>query len=205
MRNERWPAGFVFVHGLRRLRKIPRSSPNHRHVGGKEDAMILKRLMEYLDGNKVKYVVISHSTAFTAQDVAQSAHIPGKEVAKSVVVWMDGAMALAVLPASHMIDFNLLKEVTGAKSVELASESEFKDRFPECEIGSMPPFGNLFTMRVFASSSLSEDKEIAFNAGSHREIVKMSYVDFEKLVQPTVALFTFAKKSQAGAGPKGIT
>lgn len=167
--------------------------------------MILKKLMEHLDGNKVKYVVISHSTAFTAQDVAQSAHIPGKEVAKSVVVWMDGTMALAVLPASHMIDFSLLKEVTGAKNVELASESEFKDRFPECEIGAMPPFGNLFNMRVIASSSLSEDKEIAFNAGSHREMVKMPYVEFEKLVQPTVASFTFAKKSQAGAGSQGIT
>jgi Ala-tRNA(Pro) deacylase len=170
------------------------SLSSHRH-GAKEDAMTLKKLVEYLDNNKVKYVVITHSTAFTAQDVAQSAHISGKEVAKTVVVWMDGAMAMAVLPASHMIDFNLLKEVTGAKNVELASESEFKDRFPECEIGAMPPFGNLFTMRVFVSSSLSEDKEIAFNAGSHREMVKMSYVDFEKLVQPTVASFTFEKKA----------
>jgi len=167
--------------------------------------MILKKLVEFLDSNKVKYIVVTHSTAFTAQDVAQSAHIPGKEVAKTVVVWMDGAMAMAVLPASHMIDFNLLKEVTGAKNVELASESEFKDRFPECEIGAMPPFGNLFNMRVFVSSSMSEDKEIAFNAGSHREMVKMSYEDFEKLVQPMVALFTFAKKSQADAGSKGIT
>ena len=154
--------------------------------------MILKKLMEYLDGNKVKYVVISHSTAYTAQDVAQSAHIPGKEVAKSVVVWMDGAMALAVLPASHMIDFNLLKEVTGAKSVELAGEPEFKDRFPECEIGSMPPFGNLFTMRVFASSSLSEDKEIAFNAGSLTHSIIMGLADWLAVAQPTV--FAFSKR-----------
>jgi len=139
--------------------------------------MILKQLVDFLDSNKAKYIVISHSPAFTAQDVAQSAHIPGKEVAKTVIVWMDGTMAMSVLPASQMVDFNLLKEVTGAKNVELATESEFKDRFPDCEVGAMPPFGNLFNMRVFAASSLAEDKEIAFNAGSHREVLKMAYAD----------------------------
>jgi Ala-tRNA(Pro) deacylase len=156
--------------------------------------MILKKLVEFLDNNRVKYVVVTHSPAFTAQDVAQSAHIPGKEVAKAVIVWMDGAMAMAVLPASQMIDFDLLRNITGAKSVELASESEFKDRFPECDVGAMPPFGNLFGMRVFAASTLAEDKEIAFNAGSHRELVKMSYVDFERLAKPAIGSFTFRKK-----------
>ena len=167
--------------------------------------MILKKLVEFLDSNKVKYVVMTHSAAFTAQDVAQSAHIPGKEVAKTVIVWMDGAMAMAVLPASQMVDFNLLKEVTGAKNVELASESEFKDRFPECEVGAMPPFGNLFTMRVFVSNSLKEDKEIAFNAGSHRELVRMAYADYERLVKPTVGSFTFQKKAAGDVESKSIT
>lgn len=156
--------------------------------------MILKKLVEFLDSNHVKYVSITHSTAFTAQDVAQSAHIPGKEMAKTVIVWMDGAMAMAVLPASSMVDFNKLKEVTGAKSVELASESEFKDRFPECEVGAMPPLGNLFNMRVLVDKTLSEDKEIAFNAGSHRELMKMPYVDYEQLVKPTVGSFAIQKK-----------
>ncbi len=114
--------------------------------------MILKKLVEYLDENHIKYVNVTHSTAFTAQDVAQSAHIPGKEMAKAVIVWMDGTMAMTVLPASLMIDFNKLKDVSGAKSVELASESEFKDRFPECEIGAMPPFGNLFNIRVISDA-----------------------------------------------------
>jgi len=162
----------------------------------KEVAMILKKLVEFLDGNKVQYVVISHSPAFTAQDVAHSAHIPGKELAKVVIVWMDGAMGMAVLPASHMINFSLLKDVSGATNVELANESDFKDRFPDCEVGAMPPFGNLFNMRVFVSAGLSDDKEIAFNAGSHRELVKMSYADYERLAQPKVAPFTFKKKTQ---------
>lgn len=165
--------------------------------------MILKQLVDFLDSNKAKYIVISHSPAFTAQDVAQSAHIPGKEVAKTVIVWMDGTMAMSVLPASQMVDFNLLKEVTGAKNVELATESEFKDRFPDCEVGAMPPFGNLFNMRVFAASSLAEDKEIAFNAGSHREVLKMAYADFERLVKPRIGAFTFKRKTQ-GDNPAAI-
>jgi len=165
--------------------------------------MILKQLVDFLDSNKAKYIVISHSPAFTAQDVAQSAHIPGKEVAKTVIVWMDGTMAMSVLPASQMVDFNLLKEVTGAKNVELATESEFKDRFPDCEVGAMPPFGNLFNMRVFAASSLAEDKEIAFNAGSHRELLKMAYADFERLVKPRIGAFTFKRKTQ-GDNPAAI-
>ena len=156
--------------------------------------MILKKLVEYLDSNKVKYVNVTHSTAFTAQDVAQTAHIPGKEMAKSVVVWMDGTMAMAVLPASSMVDFNKLKESTGAKSVELASESEFKDRFPECEVGAMPPFGSLFNIKVVVDKSLAEDKEISFNAGSHHELIRMTYADYERLTKPTLGSFSLQKK-----------
>jgi Ala-tRNA(Pro) deacylase len=151
--------------------------------------MILKSLSDYLDSNGIKYTINMHSTAFTAQEVAHSAHIPGKEIAKTVVVWMDGMMALAVLPGSQMIDLKRLKEETGAKEIELASETEFKDQFPNCEVGAMPPFGNLFNMKVFVSKSLAEDKEIAFNAGSHRELVRLSYQDFERLVQPKTLSF----------------
>ncbi len=156
--------------------------------------MILKKLVEFLDSNQIKYVNVTHSTSFTAQDVAQSAHIPGKEMAKSVVVWMDGTMAMAVLPASSMIDFNKLKEEAGAKSVELASESEFKDRFPECEVGAMPPFGNLFDIKVLVDKSLAEDKEISFNAGSHHELVRMAYADYERLTKPKLGSFSLQKK-----------
>lgn len=156
--------------------------------------MILKKLVEFLDSNNVRYVNVTHSTAFTAQDVAQSAHIPGKEMAKTVIVWMDGAMAMVVLPASSMIDFTKLKEFSQAKNVELASESEFKDRFPECEIGAMPPFGNLFNMRVIADTALSEDREISFNAGSHHELIRLSYANFEQLVKPTLGSLAVPKK-----------
>jgi Ala-tRNA(Pro) deacylase len=156
--------------------------------------MIMKKLVEFLDKNEIRYVNVTHSTAFTAQDVAESAHIPGKEMAKTVIVWMDGAMAMVVLPASSMIDFNKLKEVSGAASVELASESEFKDRFPECEVGAMPPFGSLFNIRVFADRLLSEDREISFNAGSHHELIRLPYAEYERLVKPVIGSFAVAKK-----------
>ena len=156
--------------------------------------MILKTLVDFLDKNQIRYVNVTHSTAFTAQDVAQSVHIPGREMAKTVVVWMDGAMAMAVLPASSMIDFNRLKIVSGASNVELASETEFKDQFPACEIGAMPPFGNLFNMRVYTDALLSNDHEISFNAGSHHELIRLPYVDYERLVKPTVGSFTVSRK-----------
>jgi Ala-tRNA(Pro) deacylase len=105
--------------------------------------MPVKKLKEYLDSNQIKYVSLTHSPAFTAQEIAASVHVPGKELAKSVIVKLDGKMAMAVLPASYKIDFDLLREAAGAKKVELASENEFREKFPECDVGSMPPFGNL--------------------------------------------------------------
>ena len=152
--------------------------------------MPVKKLKEFLDENKVKYMVCIHSTAYTAQEIAASAHIPGKDVAKTVMVKIDDKMAMAVLPASYRVDFDLLKDGTGAKSVELASEEEFKYLFPDCEIGAMPPFGNLYDMDVYVAASLTEDEEIAFNAGSHRELIKLSYKDFAKLVKPKVLTFS---------------
>lgn len=148
--------------------------------------MPVKRLKEFLDSRQIKYVVINHSLAYTAQEIAASAHIPGNRLAKTVMVKIDGKMAMAVLPGSEKVDLGSLKQAAGAKAVELASELEFKDRFPECEIGAMPPFGNLYGMQVFASRNLAAD-EIAFNAGSHTELIRMSYKDFESLVQPTIA------------------
>jgi len=156
--------------------------------------MPIQKLKEFLDSHNVKYVTISHSSAFTAHETAASANVPVKELAKTVMVKIDGKMAMAVLPASSKVDFDLLKKVMGSGKVEIASEKEFKDMFPECEIGAMPPFGNLYGMEVFAAESLTEDKEIAFNAGSHRELVKMAYKDFEKLVKPKVTNFSVEMK-----------
>lgn len=151
--------------------------------------MPARKLKEFLDKNKVKYVVVSHSPAFTAQEIAAAAHVPGRELAKTVMVKVDGQMAMAVLPASQRIDLGLLKKVAKAKDVAIASEAEFKDIFPECDLGAMPPFGNLWGMAVYVAESLAEDEEIAFNAGTHTELLKLSFKEFERLVKPTIAKF----------------
>ncbi len=148
--------------------------------------MPLKTLKEFLDSNQVRYVVISHSPAYTAQEIAASAHIPGRELAKTVMVKLDGDLAMAVLPATSRVSFPLFKAAAGAGKVELASEDEFKDVFPGCELGAMPPFGNLYNLRVYVDRSLAEDEQIAFNAGSHTELVRLAYADFEALVNPKV-------------------
>ncbi len=152
--------------------------------------MPMKRLKEFLDANNVKYTTISHSRAFTAQETATSAHIARKELAKTVMVKIDGKMAMAVIPASCNVDLELLKNVTNSSTIELADEKEFQNLFPDCEVGAMPPFGNLYQMEVFVADSLSEDEEFAFNAGTHRELIKTSYNDFERLVKPKVAKFS---------------
>lgn len=152
--------------------------------------MPVKKLKEFLDSNKVKYVTLKHSPAYTAQEVASSAHIKGKELAKTVIIKIDGTMAMAVLPASYRVDLDALKEAAEAKKVELASEKDFKDLFPECETGAMPPFGNLYEMDVYVSSSLAEDENIAFNAGTHTELIQLSYKDFIKLTEPKVVRFS---------------
>jgi Ala-tRNA(Pro) deacylase len=152
--------------------------------------MPVAKLKEFLDKEGVRYVVMQHSPAFTAQEVAAYAHIPGRELAKTVMVKLDGQMAMAVVPASHRVDFDTLGTAAGSKTAELASESEFKDLFPACDVGAMPPFGNLWDMDVYVAEALTEDVEIAFSAGSHAEVVKLSYADFERLVAPTIARFS---------------
>ncbi|MBI4539082.1 MAG: YbaK/EbsC family protein [Gemmatimonadetes bacterium] len=149
--------------------------------------MPVQKLKDFLDSHRIKYVAIRHSTAYTSQEIAASAHIPGKELAKTVMVKVDGRMAMAVLPASLRVDFDRLKQAAGAGRVELATEAEFKGMFPDCEPGAMPPFGNLYGMEVFADETLAEDEEIAFNAGSHTELIRLSYGDFERLAGPRVA------------------
>lgn len=152
--------------------------------------MWLQRLEEYLRANQVKYQTIPHPLAYTAQEVAASAHIPGREMAKTVMVKLDGRLAMVVVPASERVHLGRLREATGTGEVALASEWDFKDRFPECELGAMPPFGNLYGLDVFVSDSLTEDEEIAFNAGTHSELVRMRYRDFERLVDPRIVHLT---------------
>lgn len=150
---------------------------------------ILPRLKQYLDEHHIKYQVLTHSTAYTAQEVAQAQHVPGKEVAKVVMVKKEtGSPIMLVLPASHKVDFTRLREVLGTK-VELEHEWEFRDFFPDCETGAEPPFGNLFNLDTFVDTTLTRDEEIVFNAGSHWQTVRMRYDDYARLVRPRVATF----------------
>ena len=151
--------------------------------------MPVHALKRFLDEHHIKYVVISHSPAYTAQEIAASAHIRGRELAKTVMLKVDGRLAMAVLPASMQIDFELLRDALGCRTVGLASEREFKGLFPDCEVGAMPPFGNLYNLETYVADALTEDDEIAFNAGTHTELVKMSYRDYAHVAKPTVLEF----------------
>jgi Ala-tRNA(Pro) deacylase len=148
--------------------------------------MPIQRLKEFLDQQDVSYHVVPHSHAYTAQETAASVHIPGRRLAKTVIVKLDGIPAMAVLPADHKLDLGLLKDASGARKAVLATEDEFTNLFPNCELGAMPPFGNLFGMDVYIEESMRENDTIAFNAGTHTEVLEMSYSDFERLVQPKV-------------------
>ncbi|MDL1891904.1 YbaK/EbsC family protein [Sphingobacteriales bacterium CHB3] len=167
--------------------------------------MTLTRLTNYLDENGIKYIVIHHSPAFTAREVAVTAHIPRNEVAKTVIVKVDGKTMMAVLPASEMVDFAMLRTALGANAVVLATEREFNTLFADCEIGAMPPFGNLFGIDVVVADSLRNNQEIAFNGGNHRELLKMSYADFEKLVKPLVRKFTMERRVRCDLFERGIS
>lgn len=156
--------------------------------------MPLRKLREFLDSHNVRYFVVSHSPAYTAQEIAAAAHVPGKELAKTVIVTLDGKMAMVVLPASRQLDFGLLRALTGAGEVELAGEREFAGLFPECEIGAMPPFGNLYGMEVYVSEELEDDDDIAFNAGAHTELLRLSYESYKRVVHPKVARLSLPLK-----------
>lgn len=148
--------------------------------------MPTKALKEFLDNHKVKYSCINHSPGYTAQEIAASAHISGKQLAKIVIIKLgNNKLGMVVLPANEHINFSALKNVTG-KNVDLAKESDFKNVFPECELGAMPPFGNLYNLPVYVSSHLTDYDQIVFSAGSHSELMKMPYRDFERLVHPEV-------------------
>jgi Ala-tRNA(Pro) deacylase len=152
--------------------------------------MPAQKLKSFLDTNQIKYLTMLHSPAYTAQEVAASAHIAGKSLAKTVIVKIGGKFAMAVLPANQKVIVQELREITATDDVKLATEDEFKSLFPDCEIGAMPPFGNLYGMDVYVAPSLESNEEIAFNAGSHTEVIQMAYRDFDRLVNPKVASFT---------------
>jgi Ala-tRNA(Pro) deacylase len=148
--------------------------------------MPLKQLKEFLNKNEIKYTILNHSIAYTAQEVVESTHLSSKNLAKCVIVKIKNKLIMVVLPAHQKVDLHQIKEMTGSSEAELASESEFQNRFPGCELGAMPPFGNLFDMGVYISAEFDTHGDIAFNAGTHSQLIQLAYVDYARLVKPVV-------------------
>ena len=149
-------------------------------------------LQDYLTSLHVTFRVIPQpERVYTAQEIAAAAHIPGRMLAKSVMIKIEGMLAMAVLPASHRVNFYRLREDLGIDDIELATEAEFKDLFPECEVGAMPPLGNIYGLTVIASKSLTDQDQIAFCGGTHRELIQIAYQDFERLTDPKILDFSY--------------
>jgi Ala-tRNA(Pro) deacylase len=147
------------------------------------------KLSSFLDENHVKYLTIKHSPAYTAQETAASAHVKGRNLAKTVIVKLDDKMVMAVLRGDYRIDLESLRQATEVDAARIAEEREFEDLFPDCETGAMPPFENLWEMPVYVDEGLTADEEIVFNAGTHSLLMQIGYKDFERLVHPTVVKF----------------
>jgi len=147
--------------------------------------VIAKKLKSYLDANKVRYHVLAHHECFTAPEIAQALHVPGHMLAKVVVVKADGREMIVALDANSKVDLDALGKTVGADKVELATEDEIRARFPDCEVGAMPPFGNLYDLPVVVDKP--GGAEIVFEAGNHHEAIKLAYADFDRLVKPKVA------------------
>lgn len=154
--------------------------------------MATKKLLAYLDENNIPYVVINHSSAYTASEIAASSHIKGQELAKTVIIRINGKMNLLVLPAKYKVNFKYLVQYTGSEYIELAKENEFSAMFPDCQPGAMPPFGNLYGMKTYLDKTLTYDEDIAFNAGNHRQLIRLKMNDFISLVKPDISHFAAA-------------
>lgn len=155
--------------------------------------MPAEKLTQYLERENVHYEVIEHARVYTAQEAAAAAHVSGDALAKAVLLIVDGEMAMAVLPASYRVNLEALKTNLGADSIRMATEKEFTNQFPDCEVGALPPFGNLYGMQVFADQRLSHVLEIVFCAGSHTELLKITLSDFQKLAEPRMLRFSYQR------------
>ncbi len=153
--------------------------------------MPAETLLQYLEEQGVDYEILRHDRAYTAQEVAASAHIPGDELAKAVMVLVDGEMGMALLPASYRVNLDLIKQGLDAEKVELATEKQFKDRFPDCDVGALPPFGNLYGIPIYADQQLSKHIDLAFCGGTHTELIRMPFDDFKHLTNPKIINFAY--------------
>lgn len=147
------------------------------------------RIKKMLENENISYQVLEHELAFTALEVAQAQHVPGRRMVKSVIVIADGKPVMCVLPATHRVDFDKFKGVLGAKDVHLADEAKVAALFPGYEVGAMPPFGQVAGMRVYVDKMLEENDAIVFNAGTHTDVIRIKFKDFVRFVQPEFADF----------------
>jgi Ala-tRNA(Pro) deacylase len=164
----------------------------------KEETMpILTKLREVLDEAKVAYEIFNHPLAYTSQEIAARQHVPGKEIAKVVMLDVEGTLVMGVIAGNHKINLDVTRSSLGASRVRLATEDEFTSRFPGCEIGAMPPFGNLFGIKVIVDPELEKDRYIYFNAGNHVQTVRLAYEDFAALVRPQISRLVEVRKKKA--------
>ena len=148
--------------------------------------MISPRVVEYLHSHHVPFSAQRHPPAYSAQEIAEKAHISGRWVAKTVVVKLDGKLALCVIPATERVNFSMLRQVAGSHTAELAEEDEFSGAFPSCEPGATPPFGELFGLPVYVSDSLKQDHPLAFGSGDASELLVLAWRDFDRLEHPVL-------------------
>jgi Ala-tRNA(Pro) deacylase len=158
---------------------------------------IVKKLKELFDEAKVSYEVYNHPLAYTAQEIAERQHFSGNHMAKVVMLKIDGKLVMAVITGNRKIHLPTMRAILGAGDVRLATEDEFFAKFPHCEIGAMPPFGNLYDVPVYVDPAVTHDESIFFNAGNHVQTVRMRYKDFERLVNPAIVRLTEEKRTHA--------
>ncbi|MBI9097962.1 MAG: YbaK/EbsC family protein [Spirochaetaceae bacterium] len=149
--------------------------------------MAVQRLVDFLNQTHTFYSTVKHEPAYSALSSAKSAHISAKEMVKSVLIKLDGSYTLAVLPSNAKIDFKKLKQITGSQNATLAEEEDLETIFPDCTTGAVPPLGNLYHIPVISDSLITCHDEMFFEAGSHREIMKMRISDYLKLTHPKIA------------------
>jgi len=158
---------------------------------------IPQRILDYLDSQNVPFEMLHHSQAFTAQEVAHSLHVSGKKCVKAVVARGDNKPVLVVMPASHRLNFQELKTALKAKQLEMLVESELVELFPDCDLGAVPPFGNLYGIAVWVDREVANAEKVLFCAGTHEDCIRMRYSDFAKLTLPYLGHFSELGSAQA--------
>jgi Ala-tRNA(Pro) deacylase len=148
---------------------------------------LLDKLRDFLNAKQAEFTLTVHPNAFTAREVAAVEHLPAREVAKTIVVTSDNQFVMFVVPANQLIDFHEVRNTLGLTHARMATEDELGRLFPECELGAMPPFGGLYGLPVYLDSTLTGEDRIAFNAGTHREVIHMRTAEYRRLAQPTIA------------------